>query len=86
MWGPVPLNGPFGAAPGYVVLMQQQPAQPVALTVERQYLPGVGMVREVVVQARNGVMLTRWESVLMRKPWAARPPERDQPRAFCAIS
>jgi hypothetical protein len=67
MWGPVPLNGPFGAAPGYVVLMQQ-PSRPIALSVERQYLPGVGMVREVVVQARNGVMLTRWDSVLLRRP------------------
>ena len=28
------------------------------------YVPGVGMVREVVVQAHNGVMLTRWESRL----------------------
>jgi hypothetical protein len=68
MWGPVPLKGPVGAAPGYVVLMQQQPSEPVALSVERHFLPGVGMVREVVVQARNGVMLTRWESVLIHKP------------------
>jgi hypothetical protein len=67
MWGPVPLKGPAGGAPGYVVLMQQ-PSEPIALSVERQYLPGLGMVREVVVQARNGIMLTRWESVLMRKP------------------
>jgi hypothetical protein len=67
MWGPVPLGGPAGGAPGYVVLMQQ-PSEPIALSVERQYLPGVGMVREVVVQARNGIMLTRWESVLMRRP------------------
>jgi hypothetical protein len=67
MWGPVPVKGPAGTASGYVVLMQQ-PSKPIALSVERQYLPGVGMVREVVVQARNGVMLTRWESVLTRKP------------------
>jgi hypothetical protein len=67
MWGPVAVNGPSGSAPGYVVLMQQ-PSQPIALSVERHYLPGVGMVREVVVQARNGVMLTRWESVLTQKP------------------
>jgi hypothetical protein len=55
MWGPVSVKGPAGTAPGYVVLMQQ-PSRPIALSVERQYLPGVGMVREVVVQARNGVM------------------------------
>jgi hypothetical protein len=67
MWGPVPVKGPAGIAPGYVVLMQQ-PSQPIALSVERHYLPGIGMVREIVVQARNGVMLTRWESVLTQKP------------------
>lgn len=67
MWGPVPLKGPAGEAPGYVVLMEQ-PSQPIALSVERHYLPGIGMVREVVVQARNGMMLTRWENVLTAKP------------------
>lgn len=67
MWGPVPVRGPAGLTPGYVVLMQQ-PSKPIALSVERQYVPGIGMVREVVVQARNGVMLTRWESVLTQKP------------------
>jgi hypothetical protein len=67
MWGPVPVKGPDGVAPGYIVLMQQ-PSAPIALSVERQYLPGVGMVREIVVQARNGFMLTRWESVLVRRP------------------
>lgn len=67
MWGPVPLKASAGEAPGYVVLMQQ-PSQPIALSVERQYLPGIGMVREVVVQAHNGVMLTRWESVLTSPP------------------
>ncbi len=63
MWGPVPIKGPAGAAPGYVVLMEQ-PSPSIALSVERHYLPGIGMVREVVVQARNGMMLTRWENVL----------------------
>jgi hypothetical protein len=67
MWGPVMLKGPAGEAPGYIVLMQQ-PSPDVGLSVERQYLPGIGMVREVVVQARNGAMLTRWESTLTAKP------------------
>jgi hypothetical protein len=67
MWGPVPIKGPVGEGPGYVVLMEQ-PSPNVAISVERQYLPGIGMVREVVTQARNGVMLTRWESVLTAKP------------------
>ncbi|HXG03488.1 MAG TPA: hypothetical protein VNO23_08770 [Candidatus Binatia bacterium] len=67
MWGPVPVKAPAGQVPGFVVLMQQ-PSQPIALSVERHYAPGIGMVREVVVQARNGVMLTRWESVLTAGP------------------
>jgi hypothetical protein len=67
MWGPVPVKGPGVEAPGYVLLMEQ-PSRPIALSVERHYLPGVGLVREVVVQARNGVMLTRWENVLTAKP------------------
>jgi hypothetical protein len=67
MWGPVPVKGPGGEAPGYVMLMEQ-PSKPIALSVERHYLPGVGMVREVIVQAQNGVMLTRWENVLVARP------------------
>lgn len=67
MWGPVPVKGPGGEAPGYVMLMEQ-PSRPIALSLERHYLPGVGNVREIVVQARDGVMLTRWESVLTAKP------------------
>jgi hypothetical protein len=67
MWGPVPIKSPAGEWPGYVVLMEQ-PSANIALSVERHYVAGVGMVREVVTQARNGVMLTRWESVLTAKP------------------
>src|SRR5688572_902274 len=67
MWGPLPVKSPAAEGLGYVQLMEQ-PSKPIALSVERHYLPGVGMVREVVVQARNGVMLTRWENVLTAKP------------------
>lgn len=67
VWGPVPVKAPGGEGPGYVLLMEQ-PSRPIALSVERHYLPGVGMVREVIVQARNGVMLTRWENVLVARP------------------
>jgi hypothetical protein len=67
MWGPAPVKSPAAQGTGYVLLMEQ-PSQPIALSVERHYLPGIGMVREVVVQARNGVMLTRWENVLTAKP------------------
>jgi hypothetical protein len=67
MWGPVPVKGPGGEAPGYVMLMEQ-PSRPIALSLERHYMPGIGNVREILVQARDGVMLTRWESVLTARP------------------
>ncbi len=67
MWGPLPVKGPAGETPGYVVLMEQA-SSPIAVSVERHYVPGIGMVREVAVQASNGVMLTRWESILTAKP------------------
>lgn len=67
LWGPVPVKGPSGQAPGYVVLMDQSIPQ-LDLSAERHYLPGIGMVREIITQARNGVMLTRWENVLTAKP------------------
>lgn len=67
MWGPVPIKGPGGETPGYVVLMEQPSPQP-DLSAERHYVPGIGMVREIITQARNGAMLTRWEIVLEAKP------------------
>ena len=63
MWGPVPVRGPAGEAPGYVVLATQR-TPPVIVTVERHFLPGAGMVREVLVQALNGNLITRHELVL----------------------
>jgi len=67
MWGPVAIKGPAGEGPGYVVLMEQ-PSSDVALSVERQYLPGIGVVRETITQARNGVLLTRTDRVLTAMP------------------
>ena len=69
MWGPVPVKGPTGEALGYVVLTEQ-PSPSIIMTVERHYLPGVGLVREVIIQAHalRGVMLSRQEYVLREKP------------------
>ena len=67
MWGPVPVNGPGGEAPGYVVLMEQ-PSPQLNVSAERDYVPGIGMVREVITQARNGVLVTRWENLLTARP------------------
>jgi hypothetical protein len=63
----VPVKGPGGEAPGYVVLMEQ-PSPQLDVSAERYYVPGIGMVREVITQARNGVLLTRWENVLTARP------------------
>ena len=62
VWGPLPLRGPDGIAPGYVTLAIYPP--PFETTVERHYLPGMGLVREVLVGARGGRRLQRQELVL----------------------
>ena len=64
MWGPIPVAGPKGAAPGYVVLTEEQTAN-FLKTTERHFLPGVGLVREVIITATNErVMQNRMEWVL----------------------
>ena len=65
MWGPVQVRGPAGEAPGYVTLATY-PA-PYDATVERHYLPGVGMVREVLITGRGGRRTSRQEMVLREK-------------------
>jgi hypothetical protein len=63
MWGPLPIEAPAGTELGYVVLATQT-IGPVAITGERHFLPGVGMVREVIVQALQGNLLSRQEMIL----------------------
>jgi hypothetical protein len=46
MWGPVPIEAPAGQGDGYVVLMRSEQPNGIVLTIERQFAPGVGMVRE----------------------------------------
>jgi hypothetical protein len=65
MWGPVPVRGPAGEALGYVTLATY-PA-PYHATVERHYLPGVGMVRELLITGREGRTISRQEMVLTEK-------------------
>jgi len=63
IWGPVPVKGPKGEAPGYVVLVQQK--GPMATTtVEREYLPGLGMVRSLTIMGLGAEMVSREELVL----------------------
>jgi len=63
IWGPVPIKGPNGVAPGFVVLAREHSQFP-AITAERHFLPGVGMVREVIIQALNGKMASHQEMTL----------------------
>lgn len=72
MWGPLPITGPAGEAPGYVVVMQQ-PAGDVSVTVERRYLPGIGLVRESITQGRNGKLVTRTTMELSAAPVRTAP-------------
>jgi hypothetical protein len=75
VWGPLPLRGPGGIAPGYVTLAIYP--QPFETTVERHYLPGVGLVREIVIAARGGRRLERRELVLQdRSPQGSSPAAR----------
>ena len=65
IWGPVPVKGPNGEAPGYIVLVEQR--SPLAnTTVERDYLPGVGMVRSLAIAGFGTETVDREELILTR--------------------
>ena len=63
MWGPIPFQWPGGSAPGYAVMVQEPP-QSSRVTVERHFMPDVGLVREVLIVALGSKMLSRQEMVL----------------------
>ena len=64
-WGPLPLAGPWGSAPGFVVRTEQAEGALVHVA-EREFVPGIGLVRERIVSARGGVLVMRQELVLQR--------------------
>ncbi len=76
LWGPVPIEGPAGVKPGYVVLEDHKPQstgspgvggyETIQQTLERQYQYGVGLVRESMVQAVRGRMRMRADKVLTK--------------------
>lgn len=71
LWGPVPIKGPIGEEPGYVVLVEEPPRSiksQTRTTVERHFLPGVGFVRSIVVLAFEDEMASREELVLSATP------------------
>jgi outer membrane protein OmpA-like peptidoglycan-associated protein len=81
MWGPVPVLGPNGPAPGFVVLVEEQEPNGPTTTFERHYLPGFGKVREVLVQAAQGALLFRQELTLKNTPDVAKPNADDAGRS-----
>lgn len=64
MWGPLPVATPKGEAPGWIVLSKQSTGRGI-LSIERHFVPGVGVVREVQVQTAVGRLLTRMETSLL---------------------
>jgi hypothetical protein len=67
-WGPLEVYGPQGPAAGSVVLVEWSEAWPegeVKQSLERHYLPGVGLVREIHIGGTgNGFRLWCYEMKL----------------------
>jgi hypothetical protein len=64
MWGPVAVKDAAGVErSGYVVLTRQA-AGPSAITAERHWVPGVGLVREIIVTALNQRLASRQDMAL----------------------
>jgi len=61
----VPVEGPRGPAPGYVVVTEQ-PGSLATISVERHFLPGVGLVREIIITAVGNERASRQEMVLQK--------------------
>ena len=63
MWGPLPVVGPKGSTPGWVVLYTQATPRG-ARTVESHFVPGIGVVRDVAVDSVAGILRTRIETTI----------------------
>ena len=62
-WGPLALSGPWGSGTGVLVLVRQGDGA-LEHTVEREFVRGVGLVRERITTASSGRLVTRQEMVL----------------------
>lgn len=65
MWGPLPVKTPTGDKAGFLVLGDQR-SKTVHNTAAREFVPGIGLVREVDITALNDDMVSRQEMVLKR--------------------
>ena len=61
--GPLAIKTASGERTGYVVLVEQGEGR-MGMTVERHFVPGTGMVREIIVTALDHDMVSRQEMVL----------------------
>ena len=64
LWASLPIKGPSGEKPGYLTVMEQ-PTPLGKTTVERQFIPGVGMVRETVTSSLGPRLLSRQTMTLV---------------------
>jgi hypothetical protein len=64
MWGPLPVETPSGKLPGYIVLLRNTQANGMEISVERQFVAGMGMTREVTIFQLGSVTAMRQSSVL----------------------
>jgi len=60
MWGPLTVRAPAGAVAGFVVFTEQT-SGPTTMTAERHFVPGIGLVREILITALGGDMISRQE-------------------------
>ncbi len=64
MWGALPVKTPSAEMPGWIVLMRTVSGREIS-TIERHYAKGVGVVREVHVDAVGPELLMRVEAELL---------------------
>ena len=64
-WGPLPINSGSGRMPGYIVQARTEQADGMTGTIERDFAPGLGMVREHTVVQIGPITALRQDVVLV---------------------
>lgn len=73
MWGPLPIDaGAGGKVPGYIVLSRTEQPGGMVGTIEREFAPGLGMIREHTVVQIGPVTALRQDVVLAPEPGTSR--------------
>lgn len=76
LWGPLPIAGPDGEQPGYLVVTEQGIPKG-RLSAERHFIPGVGMTREVITTSMAGQMVSR-QKMALQQSQAGQPATQTQ--------